>query len=75
MSYRGHHSTETAVAIVHNDIARATDDGEVSVLGLMDLTAAFDTVDHSVLIDVMQYHFGVRDTVLNWFQSYITKFS
>ena len=71
-AYIWHHSTDTAVAIVHNDIDRATNDGDVSVLLLLDLTAAFDTVDHSVLNDVMQHRFGVRDTALNWFQSYIT---
>ena len=40
---------ETAVAIVSNDIVRAVDNGGVSVFMLLDLTAAFDAVDHSVL--------------------------
>ena len=39
---------------------------------LLDLTAAFDTVNHSVLINIMQHRFGVRDTALNLHQLYIT---
>ena len=52
-AYRQHHSTETAITIVHNDIVRAIDADEVSVLVLLDLSVAFDTVDH-VLLDVLQ---------------------
>ena len=40
------HSTETAVAIVHNNIVRATDAGQITALVLLVLSAAFDTVDH-----------------------------
>jgi len=44
-AYRHHHSTETAVCILHNDLVRAIDMGHVTVLVLLDLIAAFDTVD------------------------------
>ena len=71
-AYRQHHSTETAVTIVHNDIVRATDAGLVSVLVLLDLSAAFDTVDHSVLLDVLTERFGVEKRELEWFRSYHT---
>ena len=46
-------ATETAITIVDNDIVCAIDAGNVSVLGLLDLSAAFDTVDHGVLLDVL----------------------
>ena len=59
-AYRQHHSTETAVTIVNNDIVRATDAGLVSVLVLLYLSAAFDTVDHSVLLDVLTERFEVE---------------
>ena len=52
-TYRHHYSSETAITIVH-DVVRAIDAGEVSVLVLLDLSAAFDTVDHDVLLDVLQ---------------------
>ena len=56
-AYRRFHSTETAVAIVHNDIVRVTDAGQITVLVLLDLSAAFDTVDHGVLLDVLSSRF------------------
>ena len=46
-AYQQSHSTETAVTVVHNDIVCATDAGQVFALVLLDLSAAFDTVDHN----------------------------
>ena len=47
-AYRAHHSTETAVLKVMTDILRVLDTGNLAVLTLLDLSAAFDTVDHFV---------------------------
>ena len=53
-AYRAHHSTETAVIDVHNSIVRNVDrGGHVSVLVLLDLSSAFDPVDHSILLEVL----------------------
>jgi exonuclease III len=70
-AYRRHHSTETAVLKIVSDILLAADRGEVTLLGLLDMSAAFDTVDHEVLLGRLQTSFGVRGTVLTWIESFI----
>ena len=70
-AYLRHHSTETAFKIVHNDIVRPTDSGLVSVLVLL-LSAAFEIVDHNILIDILSKRFELQRHELDWFQSYYT---
>ena len=48
-AYRKHHSTESALLKVHNDIIISMDRGEVTALTLLDLSAAFDTIDHTTI--------------------------
>jgi len=69
--FRQGHSTETAVLRVLSDILQAVDRGDVAALVLLDLSAAFDTVDHSILLERLQQTFGNSDTALCWFQSYL----
>jgi len=57
---------------VLTDILYAVDDGDLSVLALLDLSAAFDTVDHDILLTRLNVSFGIRDAALDWFQSYLT---
>ena len=71
-AYRRHHSTETAIVSVMDDIIRSIDEGKVTALVLLDLSAAFDTVDHGTLLDVLHRRFAVTDTPLEWFGSYLT---
>ena len=59
-------------ASIHNDLILAMDRGEVTSLILLDLSAAFDTVDHSILLHRLQHWFGVHGTSLDWFSSYLT---
>jgi len=70
-AYRKSHSTETAVLKVYNDLLMAADRGQVSALCLLDLTAAFDTVDHDLLILRLERQFDLRGVVLQWFRSYL----
>jgi len=70
-AYRKHHSTETVLLKVVLDILQAADSGQVSLLCLLDLSAAFDTVDHNVLIDRLQKSYGLNGTVLSWIQSFV----
>ena len=70
-AYRPGHSTETALLKVVNDLLLAID--ELSVLVLLDLSAAFDTIDHDILLHHLQHVFGIQGTVLSWFRFYLTK--
>ena len=69
--YRTHHSTETASLKVLQGVYSAADDKQISVLIGVDLSASFDTVDHSLLIEHMQCEFGLTDTLLDWLRSYL----
>ena len=59
------HQLCVMVNMVHN-IVRAIYAGEVSILVLLDLSAAFDIVDHDVLLDILQKRFEVECCVLDW---------
>ena len=67
-----HNSTETAVLKVLTDILYAADRGDLSVLALLNLPAAFDTVDHDILLTRLKVFFGIKDAAMDWFQSYLT---
>ncbi len=71
-AYRKGHSTETALLRVHNDIVSAVDKGMGVCLILLDLSAAFDTVDHTILITFLKEHIGLDGTALALFESYLS---
>jgi len=70
-AYRKGHSTETALLEVLDGLFTVADEKQVTVLIGLDLSAAFDTVDHRLLLDRLRLEFGVTATVLDWLQSYL----
>ena len=71
-AYKSSHSTETALLKIQNDIAFSVDSGKAVALTLLDLSAAFDTINHSLLYDCCMHDwFGLDGTVL-WIKSYLS---
>ena len=71
-AYRPYHSTETALLIVVDDLFLSPNKGNISELALLDLSAAFGTIDNPILVHRLHTDFGFTDTVLQWFSSYLT---
>ena len=65
------HSTESALLKVKSDLLHAVDREEVSILFLLDLSAAFDTVDHHLLLNRLHSRYGFSGTTLKWISSYL----
>ncbi len=70
-AYRTCHSTETALARVHNDFCRTLDDQKAVFLVMLDLSAAFDTVDSSILLQRVEDEFGITGPAKEWLSSYL----
>ena len=69
-AYKPNHSTETALLRVSNDILRALDNKQCVVLTLLDLSAAFDTIDHEILLET---RLGIEGVALQWLDSYLSE--
>ena len=71
-AYKKHHSTESALLNIHNDIFLNMAKGSVTALTLLDLSAAFDTIDHTILLDRLNGYYGISELALGWFKSYLS---
>ncbi|MCK5882742.1 MAG: hypothetical protein KAG61_03570, partial [Bacteriovoracaceae bacterium] len=71
-AYREAHSTETTLTRVQNDLLKIVDAGGTAILLLLDLSAAFDTLEHAIILDRLDHNFGIRDSALDWFRSYLS---
>ena len=71
-SYRPGHSSETALVRATNDLLSAVDRRQAIILVLLNLSAAFNTVDHEVLLNRLKFDCSVREIPLQWIRSYLT---
>ena len=71
-AYTKSHSTETVLLSIHDYLIRAMGHQKVTGLCLLDLSAAFDTIDHQILLDRLSSWFGIGGSVLSWVHSYLT---
>ncbi len=71
-AYRKYHRTETDLLSVQNDILMHLDKSDTVMLVLLDLSAAFDSIDHNILFDRLEKRCGIRGNVLKFLRSYLT---
>ena len=71
-AYRKFHSTETALLKLTNDILESIDSGKITILTALDMSAAFDTLDHITLLHRLQHTFGLSGCAISWIRSYLT---
>ena len=69
-AYKKMHSVETALCKIYNDLVKSKSSGQCTLLVLLDLTAAFDTVDQITLLEDLE-HLGITGMALEWFRSYL----
>ena len=69
-AYHSFHSTETVLIRVHHDIATALDNNSCSILVMLDLSAAFNVIDHGILHQHLEYTFGISRSAFSWIKSY-----
>ena len=72
-AYRKHHSTETTLLRITDSLRHICANEHAAVLVSLDLSAAFDTLDHNILIDILNRHFNISDLALSWFRFYLSQ--
>ena len=70
-AYKINHSCETALLFLHNEILSSFEKQEITNLCVIDLSAAFNTVDHGIMISTMENTFGLLGNTLSWLSSYL----
>ena len=72
LAYKKYHSTESALFNIHNDILLNMVKGSVTALTLLDLSAAFNTIDNTILLDRINVYYGISELTFGWFKSYLS---
>ena len=70
-AYRENHSCETALVYLVDKILWNMEAQRVSTVLAIDLSAAFDTVDHTTLLEVMCHRYGIQGSALHWIDNYL----
>ena len=70
--FRNKCSTYMTLSILMDKLIKSLENGDYMIGVFLDLSKAFDTVDHDILLKKL-YHYGIRDTCFKWFQSYLTE--
>ena len=70
-AYRPHHSTETALTLTLDNCFHAADNESVTLFASLDLSAAFDSINHHILINRLSSCFGLTRLILDWISSYL----
>ena len=70
-AYRANYSTETSLVKLVNDILWSMEQRQIVTVVLLDLSAAFDMVDHDILLSILNKQFGICGKALEWFNSYL----
>ena len=71
-AYRRFHSTESALLNIQGDLFLNMSEGSTTALTLLDLSAAFDMIDHSILFHRLHDCYGINGLALSWFESYLS---
>ena len=71
-AHKRHHGTETALLKIRSDLLLAMDDHKASLVVFLDFSAAFDTIDHTILSNRLRNDYGLCGKTLDWLESYLT---
>jgi hypothetical protein len=71
-AFRKHYSVETAIVEMYNDLLESIDNNKVRILVMIDLSAAFHTIDIPILIQMLKDEFGIDCTPLKWIESFLS---
>ena len=70
-AYQKNYSTETSLFNITNDILWGTENQEIMTMLILDLSVAFDTMDHDILHTIMERTFGFKEKALKWLNNYL----
>ena len=70
-AYKKHHNTETMMVGLVDEVLEGFDNNQCTVIVFLDLSAAFDTIDHEKLLSIMFEELGITGAALQWFRSFL----